>query len=240
MTPPLTVFLTHPFATQTFKTSSQLTLLSLSTLPPTLLPSSTSLSDQTFATHSLELASLLSLQSLGSSLDSSLDSSSFSRTVAQLLPLYTSCPLVPPSSNKPLVLGLHLLHLLVTSRLSEFHSTLSTYCSSLPPSLPSNPSPVTFAVSLERHLMVGSYDSVLSASASPPSPLFQAFTGTLETTVREKVADAVEVAYGEVGIEDAKRILMWKGEDFGEWVREVRSDQATQADFCQTGCCQTG
>ena len=132
----------------------------------------------------------------------------------QLLPLYTSCPAVPKSANRPKVLGLYLMFLLVQNRLADFHSIVETYTDGA--STDATSPHINFPSSLERSLMVGSYDAVMSANARLPDPLFGFFTDELRATVRDSIADALEVAYGAIGVAEAQKLLMWNAQEGGE------------------------
>ena len=127
------------------------------------------------------------------------DSSSFQRYLAQLKPYYA----VDPSSPlRPTLLGLELLFLIVENRLAEFHMELEK-CDDDDRARPE----VAFAISLEQHLMVGSYDQVLRAQV--PSPHFAFFMSRLLDTVRDTIAECAEAAYTTLTLEAAKDLLMF-------------------------------
>jgi len=100
------------------------------------------------------------------------------------------------------VLGLNLMYLLVENRLSEFHAELELL-SEVEASAPF----VSFPINLERQLMVGSYDEVLKAGLHIPDQSYQFFMDNLLQTVRDSIADCLEVSHKTMGIGDAVKAI---------------------------------
>lgn len=148
------------------------------------------------------------------------DFSAFVRNVAQVKTYYTT--MAPPSSSdrKCQVLGLNLMYLLVENQLSEFHAELELLSDE------EAQSPfVSFPVTLERQLMVGSYDEVLTAGSRVPDPSYALFTENLLQTVRDNIADCLEVAYKSMSTSEAMVMMKFETMDeLMEYVNDYRDD----------------
>lgn len=171
---------------------------------PTGSPSHTQI-----AVESLELGILMMVE------DGDLDS--FARNVAQIKPMYD----VLGSAGTPRkchILGLNLMNLLVDNRLSEFHAELELLTEE-----ESRNNFVTFPINLERQLMVGIYDEVLNVTV--PDPSYQFFVDNLLQTVRDSIADCVEVSYKTMKISDAMAMMKFgTQQELLEYVEECRDD----------------
>lgn len=149
------------------------------------------------------------------------DFDAFGRNVAQLKPYYA---LLKTTPRKCHILGLNLMHLLVDNRLSEFHAELEL----LTEQEASNPF-VSFPINLERQLMVGIYDEVLNVKV--PDPSYQFFVDNLLQTVRDSIADCMEVSYQSMTLADA--MVMMKFDTQGElkdYIDECRDDWIVDSD----------
>jgi 26S proteasome regulatory subunit N12 len=159
------------------------------------------------AAQALEIGVLLTVA------DGDLDA--FGRNVAQLKPYY-ACGVV--GQRKCHILGLNLMHLLVDNRLSEFHAELEL----LTEEDAGHPF-VSFPINLERQLMVGIYDEVLSVKV--PDPSYQFFVDNLLQTVRDSIADCVEVSYKHMKVQDAMTMMKYDTQkELLEYVEECRDD----------------
>lgn len=176
----------------------------------------------TIACNALELGVLLSVA------DEDLDS--FARNVTQLKSHYAALASISTptstSSSSPItamschILGLNLMYLLFENNLSEFHAELELL-SSEEASTPH----ISFPIRLERQLMVGSYDEVLDASSHVPDPSYSFFMDNLLQTVRDSIADCVEVSYKTMKIDDAVNMMKFDSrEDLLEYIQECRDD----------------
>lgn len=164
------------------------------------------------ATSALELGVLLSAA------DGDLDA--FARNVAQLKPHYAALGAAATTARKNHILGLNLMHLLVENRLSEFHSELELLTSAEA----SSPE-ISFPIHLERQLMVGSYDEVLAANSRVPHASYGLFMDHLLTTVRDNIADCLEVAYKTMSLDDAVKMMKFASRDeLAAYVEECRDD----------------
>ena len=160
------------------------------------------------AVESLEIGILMMVE------DGDLDS--FARNVAQIKPLYAALKSITP--RKCHILGLNLMNLLVDNRLSEFHAELELLAEE-----ESRNVFVTFPINLERKLMVGIYDEVLNVTV--PDPSYQFFVDNLLQTVRDSIADCVEVSYKTMKIADAMTMMKFgTQQELLEYVEECRDD----------------
>ena len=170
----------------------------------------TSAATAQIATSALELGVLLSAA------DGDLDA--FARNVSQLKPHYATA--ANTSARKNHIVGLNLMHLLVENRLSEFHSELEL----LSPAEASSPE-ISFPIHLERQLMVGSYDEVLAAGSRVPHASYSLFMDHLLTTVRDNIADCLEVAYKTMTMDDAVKMMKFGSvEELQAYMEECRDD----------------
>ena len=173
------------------------------------------------ATEAFELGILLMVA------DGDLDA--FARNVAQLKPYYALAATLKgeaafKSQRKSHILGLNLMHLLVDNRLSEFHAELEL----LTEEEATSPF-VSFPINLERQLMVGIYDEVLNVTV--PDPSYQFFVDNLLQTVRDSIADCVEVSYKVMKIKDAMTMMKFDSQqELLEYVEECRDDWIVDGD----------
>ena len=164
------------------------------------------------AASALEIGVLLSVA------DEDLDS--FARNVTQLKAYYSALNSAATTPKKCHILGLNLMYLLVENNLSEFHAELELL-SSEEASTPF----ISFPINLERQLMVGSYDEVLNAGTHVPDPSYMLFMSNLLQTVRDSIADCVEVSYKTMKIADATSMMKFESEnELFEYVQECRDD----------------
>lgn len=163
----------------------------------------------TLAANALESGILLSVAAA--------DLEAFARNIAQLKPHYSRGA---ASDRKSHVLGLNLMFLLVENRLSEFHAELELLSDE-----EAGNRFISFPIQLERQLMVGSYDEVLSAHSRIPDPSYGLFMDNLLQTVRDSIADCVEVSYKSMKTEDAMKMMKFDSEEqLMEYVQECRDD----------------
>ncbi len=170
------------------------------------------------ACQALELGVLLTV------MDGDLDA--FGRNVAQLKPYYDAAAASgsAPTPRKCHILGLNLMHLLVENRLSEFHAELEL----LTEDEARNPL-VSFPIELERQLMVGLYDQVLTTKV--PDSSFQFFVDNLLQTVRDSIADCMEVSYKEMSLQSAMTMMKFTNQqDLMDYIQECRDDWIISTD----------
>jgi 26S proteasome regulatory subunit N12 len=160
----------------------------------------------------LELGVLLAVA------DNDLDA--FGRNMAQLQPYYMSGV---ASTRKAHIMGLNLMHLLVENRLSEFHSELEL----LSEQEAADPL-ISFPIGLERKLMVGIYDEVLAGKI--PNPSYQLFMEHLLQTVRDSIADCIEVSYKTLKLKDAAEMMKFSNvAELQDYIQNFRDDWIVEA-----------
>jgi len=155
------------------------------------------------------------------------DMESFARNMSQLKPYYTlmtASPLTSSSSSMPnhkcRVLGLNLMYLLVENRLSEFHSELELISTT-----EASSSYISFPINLERQLMVGLYDEVLVSASHVPDPSYVLFMDPLLQTVRDSIADCLEVSYSTMKLSNAVEMMKFDHEEqLLEYIQLFRED----------------
>ncbi|KAK7199723.1 proteasome regulatory non-ATP-ase subunit [Novymonas esmeraldas] len=125
---------------------------------------------------------------------------------------------LPESPQYLMVLGLNLIRLLVCSRIAEFHSEMEK----IPFSAHGSNLYIRFAVGLERYLMEGSYNKLLTSRKKVPSNEYLPIVEMLEQTVRDEVAHCIPSSYAQLSIPAAQRILMV---DTEAKVREIGAER---------------
>eukprot|EP00986_Skeletonema_menzelii_P017439 scaffold19482_cov153-Skeletonema_menzelii.AAC.3 len=91
---------------------------------------------------------------------------------------------------------------------------------------------VSFPITLERQLMVGSYDEVLNAGTNVPDPSYNFFMENLIETVRDAIADCVEVTYKSLKLTDAVTMMKLDSvEELHEYVQDKRDDWIVEGDM---------
>jgi 26S proteasome regulatory subunit N12 len=169
----------------------------------------------TMATLALELGVLLSVADH--------DLEAFARNMSQLKPYYTEAS---KSDHKCHILGLNLMYLLVENRLSEFHSELELITPTEASSMY-----ISFPINLERQLMVGLYDEVLGAASHVPDPSYLLFMDPLLQTVRESIADCLEVSYPTMNLSDAVEMMKFDDtQQLLDYIQLFRDDWIVEKD----------
>ena len=152
------------------------------------------------------------------------DLDAFGRTVTQIQPYYYGDDKKIATPRKLLVTGLYLMHLLVENRLSEFHSELEL----LTEQEASSPY-ISFPVGLERQLMVGIYDEILAVQ--PPDASYKLFLDLTVQTVRDSIADCMEVSYKTLTLEQAASIMKFDSkQELLDYIQEARDDWILQGE----------
>jgi 26S proteasome regulatory subunit N12 len=147
----------------------------------------------------------------------------FARNMTQLKSFYA---LGSESNRKMHILGLNLMFLLVENRLSEFHAELELLSEN-----DASISYISFPIQLERQLMVGSYDELLSATSRIPDKSFGFFMERLLQTVRDSIADCVEVSYKSMKTVDAMIMMKFESiQELMEYIEECRDDWIVDSD----------
>ncbi|KAK8869872.1 hypothetical protein IAR55_000440 [Kwoniella newhampshirensis] len=134
-----------------------------------------------------------------------------------LQPFYNNLEsVIPPSPNRPVTLGLHLLGLLSEGLLTEFHTLLETLkVEQL------NDVFVRLPVDLERWLMEGAYNKVYRARDRVPREEFGFLLERLMGTVRGQIASTIETSYPSLPLSNAAALLFYKPGETSQLVEFV-------------------
>jgi len=145
----------------------------------------------------------------------------FARHMQQLQPLYATVN--TPRKNH--ITGLNLMALLVNSSSSEFHSELELLTKEQ-----EGDAFLQFPIAVDRKLMVGIFDEVLQMSL--PDPSYQFFMDQLNSTVRDAIADCMEVSYEQLSLKEAAEIMKFDGvgDDLKDYIESVREDWIVEGD----------
>jgi 26S proteasome regulatory subunit N12 len=135
------------------------------------------------------------------------DLDGFEKSIINVQSFYTSQS--NDSTNKYLMIGLHLMFLLVKDKLSEFHMLIEQIDQHLQQT---NPYIVT-PVKLEQYLMEGAYNKVVLNEKTIPSPYYAMFIRILTDTVRGDIAVCIEKSYKRILIKDAIQMLLYDNAD---------------------------
>lgn len=163
------------------------------------------------STAALEMGVLLSVAAE--------DLKDFERNVSQLKSYYSFPSSKSDPKKKCHILGLNLMHLLVENKLAEFHAELEI----LSPEEAAS-SFISFPINLERQLMVGSYDEVINAEVNVPHSSYTLFMISLLETVRESIADCLEVSYKTMKPNDAHVMMNLGDISIYEYAEACRED----------------
>ena len=141
------------------------------------------------------------------------DLENFIRHYQLLQPLYQCYSKSTPAavlSRKNHIIGLYLMSLLVTASSSEFHSELELLFAASGISESKNhmyDDPyIQFPISLERKLMVGIYDEIFNMTL-PCLTTYPFFMEQLVSTVRDAIADCIEVSYLSLSLPQTATIM---------------------------------
>lgn len=142
----------------------------------------------------------------------------FQRYMCQLKSYYYDYQkILPESPYKYQLLGLHLLHLLAQNRLAEFHTELE-----LLPVEKLSDVYISYPVSLEQHLMEGSYHKVFLSKLSLPAANYHFFVDVLMQTIQEEIASCAESAYDRISVSEAAKVLGLESREELEVFQEKR------------------
>ena len=89
---------------------------------------------------------------------------------------------------------------------------------------------IAFCTQLDRHLMVGSYDQVMSAASLPPVDYYSFFLKSLLETVRINIGECAAASYTSLSVTEATQILM-----FGSEKETVEFIQTSYPDWTVSG-----
>jgi len=130
------------------------------------------------------------------------DVSLFERIIQQLKQFYFDKNVRERAKKREYLIGLNLMFLLSQNRLADFHTEIEFIeYNDLQNKF------IKFPMELEQSLMEGSYNNILNSRKSLPDPHYELFIGDLETTVRNEIADSLQVCHNVIPTKDALIIL---------------------------------
>jgi hypothetical protein len=132
----------------------------------------------------------------------------FERSIAQLKWYYFPTQELPPSSRMPLILSIHLVHLLALKKLVDFSMELQLARSVIGPN-----SYIQYASNLHDAIITNSFSRLFSLDTQMPSDLFQHITAELVDGARQSHADSIERAYRDLTLTELTRILHFGSSD---------------------------
>ncbi|KAH8405353.1 hypothetical protein KR222_006055, partial [Zaprionus bogoriensis] len=128
------------------------------------------------------------------------DNAAFERYMTQLkMYYYDYDKYLESSSQMHKFMGLHLLYLLATNRIADFHIELER----LPSSLLLGNAFISPVLALENYFMEGRYNKILQAKKSMPSELYSNFMDLLVNTARDEIASCMEKSYMKISTRQA-------------------------------------
>ncbi|PAV83200.1 hypothetical protein WR25_16587 [Diploscapter pachys] len=134
------------------------------------------------------------------------DIEAFNNAVQQALTLYEICP--AHAENKYLMIGLYLMYLLSSNKLSDFHMVLERV-----PHKEHSANPyICTPVRLEHSLMEGAYNKVVLTEKNIPSPYYSIFINIMVSAVRRNIAESIEKSFKMLTVKDAQTMLLFDKE----------------------------
>ncbi|RCN46410.1 SAC3/GANP family protein [Ancylostoma caninum] len=124
----------------------------------------------------------------------------------QVLSFYEQCP--SAAENKYLMVGLNLMFLLASNRLSDFHMMLE----SVPQNIQSGNPYISTPVRLEQSLMEGAYNKVVLTEKTIPSQFYSIFIRIMMDAVRSDIAASIEKSFKLLSTRDAANMLLFETE----------------------------
>jgi len=170
-------------------------LVEFQLIPPFSLPEAEVRRQLLLARETLEIAAFLSIEAK--------DEVGFERHLNQVKIYYHDYGFRPPSERKWTLLGVWLLHLLSQNRMGEFHTELELIAQADQQNLY-----IAFPVQLEKRLMEGTYNKVVSSDQELPHPSYSFFMAKLTNSARTKILECSERAYKQVNLDQVSAMLM--------------------------------
>jgi len=134
------------------------------------------------------------------------DLSAFKEAIAIVEKFYQT---TTESTHKYLMIGLDLMYLLASNRLSDFHVGLEQ----LQQTIQTDNVYISTPVKLEQYLMEGSYNKILLTEKNMPSPYYNLFMKMLLDTVRSEIATSLERAFRTLATKEAAHLLLYTSVD---------------------------
>ncbi|EYB88003.1 hypothetical protein Y032_0253g248, partial [Ancylostoma ceylanicum] len=134
------------------------------------------------------------------------DMVAFDDAIPPVLSFYEQCP--SAAENKYLMVGLNLMFLLASNRLSDFHMMLE----SVPQNIQSGNPYISTPVRLEQSLMEGAYNKVVLTEKTIPSQFYSVFIRIMMDAVRSDIAASIEKSFKLLSARDAANMLLFETE----------------------------
>uniref|UniRef100_A0A914Z227 26S proteasome non-ATPase regulatory subunit 8 n=2 Tax=Panagrolaimus superbus TaxID=310955 RepID=A0A914Z227_9BILA len=131
------------------------------------------------------------------------DLEGFETSIVNVQNFYTSH--INDSTNKYLMIGLHLMFLLVKGKLSEFNTLIEQIDQHLKQTHPYIITPIK----LQQYLKEGTHNKVFHLAKTIPSPYYTMFIRILTDRVRDDIAVSIEKSYKRILIKDAIQMLLY-------------------------------
>ncbi|KIH59202.1 SAC3/GANP family protein [Ancylostoma duodenale] len=128
------------------------------------------------------------------------------KSIGSVLSFYEQCP--SAAENKYLMVGLNLMFLLASNRLSDFHMMLE----SVPQNIQSGNPYISTPVRLEQSLMEGAYNKVVLTEKTIPSQFYSIFIRIMMDAVRSDIAASIEKSFKLLSTRDAANMLLFETE----------------------------
>jgi 26S proteasome regulatory subunit N12 len=104
------------------------------------------------------------------------------------------------------ILGINLLRFLSQNRIAEFHTALELIDAD---QIHTNAF-IKHPIQLEQYMMEGSYNKVWNARSDVPAPEYTFFMDILMATIRNEIANTIEIAYPSLPISALGSLLFLK------------------------------
>ncbi|CAJ0606900.1 unnamed protein product [Cylicocyclus nassatus] len=134
------------------------------------------------------------------------DMVAFDDAIPRVLSFYEQCP--SAAENKYLMIGLNLMFLLASNRLSDFHMLLE----SVPQNIQTSNPYISTPVRLEQSLMEGAYNKVILTEKTIPSQYYSTFIRIMMDAVRSDIAISIEKSFKLLSTRDAANMLLFDTE----------------------------
>jgi hypothetical protein len=126
----------------------------------------------------------------------------FERSIAQLKWYYFPAQELAPSHRMPLIISIHLVHLLAQKKTVDFNIELQLARTAIGPN-----EYIQYASDLHESIITNSFSRLFSLEAQMPSDLFQVITAELMDGARHSHADSIERSYLNLTLAELTTIL---------------------------------
>ncbi|CAP23756.1 Protein CBR-RPN-12 [Caenorhabditis briggsae] len=164
----------------------------------TALSGANDMNDKAAALATKDLYEISVLQAINNG-----DFDTFDDNINQVHTYYIMVP--ENSENKHLMTGLHLMFLLASNRLSDFHMLLEQ----VPQKEQTSNAYISTPVRIEQSLMEGAYNKVVLTEKNIPNPSYSVFIRIMLDTIRREIAASIEKSFKVLTAKDAAVMLLF-------------------------------